>query len=135
MKDGFYVGLIHPDQKYDLQGDSNWTNAHIYVDKGIDKLYKGEVGSIYGVRFLQTTQCLKMDASGSASTDVFQAHVMGDEYLGVSELYKAQVVVKDPHPASDIDLYSTIGWKAAFAAKQLESSAMIRLEGGASLAD
>lgn len=130
--DGFYVGVVHPYAKYDLQGDSNWTNLHMYVDKGISTLYKGEVGELYGVRFKQSTQCFN-SAMGSASATLYQTYIMGKDHFGISKLYDPKTIIKNPHPASDLDLYSTVGWKAAFATKELDSKKLVRIEGAATL--
>ena len=130
MADGYYVGVIHPYAKYDLQGDSNWTNLHMYVDKGINNLYKGEVGELYGVRFKQTTQCFN-SAMGSASAKLYQTYIMGKNHFGISKLYDPKTIIKNPHPASDLDLYGTVGWKAAFATKELDSKRLVRIEGSA----
>ena len=93
----------------------------------------GVVGSMFGVKFILSQQALAMDASGSASTDVYQSYIFGPEHFGVSELYDVKVIVKNPSPVSTLDLYGTVGWKAAFACKQLSSSRMTRLETGATL--
>jgi len=134
--DGYYVGIIHQDVKYDLQGDTaNWRDLVKYLGSQEQHILKGEVGELYGVRFIMTQQALKLDASGSASTDVYQSYIFGPEFFGVSELQGVQTIIKNPHPASDLNLYGSVGWKAAFACKELDSKRMIRLETGASLGD
>lgn len=132
VKGNDYAGIVHPDVVYDLQGDSNWVNAHLYTEKGVPNLYSGEVGSLYGVRFMRNTNALKMVASGSASTDVYQSYYVADQGFGVSELYNPQTIVKNPLPSSPLNLTSTAGWKTAFATKQLKTSALLRYETGAS---
>lgn len=135
---GTFVAVTHSDCVYDLQGDSNWTDVAKYAEMGKDgsnRLVTGEAGTLYGVKFMQSNQALKMDASGSASTDVYQTYLVGNEHFGISSLYDVQTIVKNPHPASDLDLYGSVGWKASFVAKELQNSAMIRIESGASLAD
>jgi len=129
-----YIAVAHPDVVYDIQGDSNWTNAQIYTPQ-VEKVYKGEVGKLYGVRFVENSEALLLDASGSASTDVYQTYFFGHQGFGISELHDAKVIIKDPHPASDLDLYGSYGWKAKFAAKQLSASALLRYETGGSLGD
>ena len=69
---GGYVGIIHPDVTYDLQGDSNWVDAHKYVDSGIKAIYNGEVGKLYNVRFLETSNAKIEVNSGSANTEVYR---------------------------------------------------------------
>jgi len=141
--DGYYVGVVHPDVKYDLQGDTaNWRDVVKNVESAFDMVRNGNgkvpgrggfVGELFGVKYLMTTEALKMTASGSASTDVYQTYIFGPEHYGVSQLRDVQVVIKNPHPASDINLYGTAAWKTTFATKELNSSRMVRLETGASL--
>lgn len=50
--DGYYVAIVHPDVVYDIQSDENWKKPHEYVDT--KEIYKGEIGEMYGVRFVET---------------------------------------------------------------------------------
>ena len=50
--DGYYVAIVHPDVVYDIQSDENWKKPHEYVDT--KEIYKGEIGELYGVRFVET---------------------------------------------------------------------------------
>ena len=50
----YYVGIIHPDVVYDLMDDNDWKYPHQYVDT--NNIYMGELGSIAGVRFVETTE-------------------------------------------------------------------------------
>ncbi len=52
--DGYYVGIIHHYCKYDLMSDPNWLSPHQYVDT--EHIYKGEIGELYGVRFVETSR-------------------------------------------------------------------------------
>lgn len=131
MKNGEYVAVVHPDVEYDLQGDSNWVNAHIYTEKGIDDLYNGETGKLYGVRFLRTTQAPVLTNSGSAGTEVYQTMFFGQEAFGVSDLQDMETIVDSPSPRSTLKLYSDVGWKAAFAAARLNENFMVRVESAA----
>lgn len=126
-----FVATAHPDVIYDLEGDSTWINAHTYTEKGIDDLYNGEAGSIYGVRFMMTQKAPILTNSGSAAAEVYQTHIMGKDFFGVSKLQNLTTYVDSPSPRSALRLYSDIGWKAAFAVKVLNDSFCIRLESGA----
>ena len=50
--DGYYVAIVHPDVVFDIQSDENWKKPHEYVDT--KQIYKGEIGELYGVRFVET---------------------------------------------------------------------------------
>ena len=51
---GDYVAVIHPDVSCDLMGSSEWLNAHQYAQP--ENIYSGEIGRLYGVRFVETTE-------------------------------------------------------------------------------
>ena len=52
--DGYYIGIIHPYVKYDLMSDPNWLSPHQYVNT--EHIYKGEIGELFGVRFVETSR-------------------------------------------------------------------------------
>jgi len=126
-----YVAVAHPDVIYDLEGDSNWTNAHIYTEKGIDAVYNGEAGELYGTRFIMSQKAPVLTNSGSANAEVYQTFIMGKDFFGVSDLQNLTTYVDSPSPRSALRLYSDIGWKASFATKVLNDSFGIRYESGA----
>lgn len=128
-----YVAVAHPDVIFDLQGDSNWINAHIYTEKGIDAYYNGEAGELFGIRFVENeSNSLVLTNSGSGGTEVYLTFVMGKQFFGVSKLQNLETYVDSPSPRSALRLYSDIGWKASFAVKTLNDSFAIRLETAAS---
>lgn len=53
---GYYVGIIHPYVSYDLIQDAGerWQNVSEYAKEG--ERYIGEIGSVGGVRFVETTE-------------------------------------------------------------------------------
>jgi N4-gp56 family major capsid protein len=133
MKSGAFMAVIHPDVEYDLQGDSNWVNASLYTDKGIGQIYNGEVGKLYGVRFLNSTQAPVLTNSGSAGVEVYQNLFFGEEAFGVSELQNLTTYVDSPSPRSALRLYSDIGWKAGFAVSILNNDFMYSVESAATV--
>ena len=50
---GNYVAIVHPDVAYDLMQDSEWIDANQYAGSGA--IFNGEIGKMYGVRFVETT--------------------------------------------------------------------------------
>lgn len=52
LSDGFYIGIITPEQSYDLQTDSLWQDISKY--NGGVNIMKGEIGKIHGVRFIES---------------------------------------------------------------------------------
>lgn len=62
---GNYVCVTHPAVIYDLREDSLWENAGVYSDPG--RLMTGEVGRIYGVRFIESHHARLANAGGNAT--------------------------------------------------------------------
>ncbi len=50
--DGKYVAIVHPDIAHDLMSDDKWIHAQQYQAR--TPLFEGEVGELYGVRFVET---------------------------------------------------------------------------------
>lgn len=137
MADGNFIGIIHPDVAYDLQGDTNWVNAHTYTQPGAENLYNGEVGKLYGVRFLETTNAPVLVNSGSANTEVYENIFLGKEAYGVSDFHDLQIIIKksDNNDTSNpLNMYGTVGWKAGFATKVLNSNFAVMVESGSNSA-
>lgn len=53
---GDYVAIIHPYVAYDIMRDPEWQNAHQYTTS--ENIYAGEIGKLYGCRFVQSTEAL-----------------------------------------------------------------------------
>lgn len=132
MANGMFAAVIHPDVEYDLQGDSNWTNAAQYVEKGINRIYQGETGELYGVKFLRSSNAPVLTNSGSANTEVYKSLFFGEEAFGVSDLLDVKTIVQSPSKNSALELYSDIGWKVKFISAILNNDFMISIESAAS---
>ncbi len=51
---GDYVAIIHPDVAFDLMKDPEWLTPKQYADP--KDIYSGEIGKLYGVRFVENTR-------------------------------------------------------------------------------
>lgn len=129
-----YVATAHPNVIFDLEGDDAWVNAHTYTEKGINNIYNGEAGELYGVRFVETQNAPVLAGSGSVgqSVDVYQTHIMGMDFFGVSELYGLQTWVDSPSKNVVMRHASDVAWKASFAVKTLNDSFGYRVESASS---
>lgn len=129
--DGYYVAIIHPYVKYDLMNDPEWKKPHEYKDTV--NLYKGEIGELYGVRFVQSTRAKKWEGAGASGADVYSTLILGDDAYGVTEIEGGglQHIVK-PHgsagSADPLNQRATCGWKATKTAELLVQQYMIRIE-------
>ncbi len=126
-----YVAAAHDDVIFDLEGDSNWVDAHKYTEKGIPNIYNADAGELYGTRWIRYSNASKLTNSGSSNDEVYVTFIMGKEFFGKSNLQNLETYVDSPSPRSALRLYSDIGWKASYAVKVLNDSFAIRLESGA----
>ena len=130
MIDGFYVAIIHPYQEYDLRRDTaagSWLDMSKYTTP--DRLYKGEIGSLYGIRVIVSSH---VDTFASTVT-VYPALVMGKDAYGVGS-FQTLSVLYTPATPSDSDPLAQrrkVGAKIAFGTSILQEDAMVRLETGA----
>ena len=92
LADGYYIGIISPEQAFDLQADSLWQDVSKY--NGGANIMKGEIGKIHGVRFIETTNLpsFESDVSYTAATLTNGASLVGkyskdDSKTDMSERY------------------------------------------------
>lgn len=138
--DGWYVGIIHPDCEYDLMDDPDWKTPHQYVDT--NNIYTNEIGSIAGVRFVETTEARIWKDAGknketgslvSSDRDVYSTLIIGKNAYGVTEVTGGglQHIVKQLGSAGTADPLNqraTVGWKAIKTAERLVEEYMVRIE-------
>lgn len=128
---GFYIGIIHPNVKYDLMSDPEWKRPHEYKDTA--NLYSGEIGELYGVRFVESTRAKVFQGAGAKGVDVYSTLILGDDAYGVTSVEGGglQHIVKplgSAGSADPLDQRSTVGWKALKTAEILAPQYMVRIE-------
>lgn len=120
--DGYFLGKVGPDTSFDLMNDSVWVNAHTYKDG--ENLYKGELGKLHRVRFLE---CSSNQRTESSTVTVYSNFIHGQEAIGVVDLAGAdnmKLIIKDSDKSdtsNPLNMFMTIGWKSYFATKTLNS--------------
>lgn len=127
---GKYVCIAAPQVTRDLMNDTDWLEAHKYSD--VQPLYKGEVGSLHGTRFVEDTNPFRedSDAKGVYASDgvVFSSIFLGGDAFGVPQLAgdspkSPQVLITDSPDKSDpLNQLTTVGWKVYWTAKVLNSN-------------
>lgn len=138
QEDGNWVAVAHPDAIYDLQGDTTtggWIEANKYTE-GRTGLLTGEVGKLYGVRFLQTSNAYTRGSSYAttsavvASTTIYVTSIFGKDAFGVSELQSLKTYVK-PFGSGGVgdptDKIATAGWKCLFGANVLNCAFAVNI--------
>lgn len=128
---GSWVGIIHPDIAYDLTNDPAWKDVKTYSDPS--DLYEGEIGKIFGVRFVETTEAKVWAKGGASDRSVYSTLILGDNAYGVTEISGGglQHIVKQLGSAGTgdpIDQRATVGWKATKVAERLVENYMVRIE-------
>ena len=78
---GSFVAIVHPDISYDLMQDSEWIDANHYA--GSQKIFEGEIGKMYGVRFVETTMAKIWKPS---TLPIYGTLVLGENAYGVTSL-------------------------------------------------
>lgn len=132
--DGYFLGKVSPYVSYDLMGDSVWVNAHTYKDGS--ELYKGEIGRLHGVRFVETTNWKETANGGTSNADIIHSFVHGENAFGMTELEgdKQKVYVKTPGAHSTdnpVDRFYTVGWADSYVPVTLVSDWIIEIKSGA----
>ena len=130
--DGYFLGKVGPDTSYDLMGDTTWVNAHTYKDG--TELYKGELGKLHRVRFLECSSNQKSEAS---TTTVFSNFIHGQEAFGTVDLEgnNMELIIKNSDKSdtsNPLNMFLTIGWKATFAVKTLNANWIVNIKSAAS---
>jgi len=134
---GAYLGIIHPDVSYDVMSDSGWINANQYA--GSQKLFDGEIGKLYGVRYIETTKAPIWAGAGAGSIDVYGTIILGANAYGVPDIAgssKPETIVKplgSGGTGDPLNQVATIGWKAYLATVRLDELCILRVESAASV--
>jgi N4-gp56 family major capsid protein len=122
---GYYLGVAHPFVIGDLQAESNgaWIEFSKYTTP--DKLFKGEIGALYGVRLVS---CSNVQTFASTTT-VYPTLVMGAGAYGVTEWASLETIYKPLGSGADpLNQVASVGAKVDFSAKRLQEDAMVRIE-------
>ena len=131
---GYYIAIVGPDTIFDLQDDEKFIAVSKYQDK--ENIYTGEVGRLFGVRLVETTEAKIFEGKGASGADVASVIVLGKYAYGITSLKgsKPSVIVKpagSAGTADPLDQISTVGWKMdGFGAKLLQPEYAVRIECG-----
>jgi N4-gp56 family major capsid protein len=128
---GYYIGVVAPEVSRDVMRDTDWLEAAKYSN--VMDLYNGEVGKLYGVRFVETTNPYRSTIRYTAAYETgekISSFVFGREAYGVPELSKGDIsspfapkmLIADGADKSDpLNQRKTLGWKSFYTATQLQA--------------
>lgn len=126
-----WIGKIQPETEYDLILTTTWQNAAAYSN--VQALYAGEIGALYGVRFLVTNQGYQV----AGTTTTYANFIHGREAFGVYDnsldapkLY----IVTGADSGNVAERFHVISWAGQFAATVLNSAWVINLVTSATIA-
>lgn len=128
---GDFIGIVGPSAVYDLQSDAAWKDASQYA--GSEQIFSGEVGRLYGVRFIETTENKVFTGAGGGGIDVHASLILGANAYGISPLsgQNLEFIFKPLGSSGTADPLNqrwTSSWKSAFVAKILQDLYLIRVE-------
>jgi N4-gp56 family major capsid protein len=80
-----YVCIIHTDVAYDLMSDPKWEQPHTYSDT--KELYNGEIGRLYGVRFVETPDAVVFYGTSLKSATGYDELTVVDVDTSAKKIY------------------------------------------------
>lgn len=121
--DGHYPVIMHPLQAYDLQmamsnsAAGHWLDVNKYTEQGQSKIYNGEIGRLYGARFVTSSNIARLAISTTASGAC--AYMLAPDAYYVTEIsdMTARTYVKQlgsAGAADPVNQYATVGAKVYF---------------------
>lgn len=135
----YYIAVVSPSTTYDLQSDQLWQDVSKY--SAAEQIFDGEIGRIFGVSFIETTNSKIFSGAGAGTpaADVACTLIFGQDAYGVIDVggqggIRNIIKPKGSAGTSDpLDQISTSAWKVeAYTAKILQELWMVRIEHGIS---
>lgn len=125
--DGSYVCVVDAELAYNLQGDPAWIDVKNYDP---EDMYAGEIGKLFGVRFVMTTQDLEVEGNTAAGGKAHCAYFFAkDAYGSTHEKGNVETIWKNKGSggtADPLEQRSTAGWKGHHVARILTEEWMVR---------
>lgn len=130
---GSYMAIVHPNASYDIRQDSTWIAADEYAGSG--KIFSGELGRLFGVRFIESSNAKVFTGAGvGGAVDVYATLIMGRDAYGKCAFpgqSQVEFFVKPPGSSGSADPMNqrgTIAWKVSEKTKILEEARIRRIE-------
>jgi N4-gp56 family major capsid protein len=120
--DGFFLAKTDPYNKYRLIQDTTWVAAKEYSDT--KDLYRGEIGELYGVRFILNIDALSSQGD-KASHPAYSTFVHGADAFGCYDLDgdKPRLYIVDGVDSSNVTgRVAYISWAGSYVCKILNSA-------------
>lgn len=128
---GTYICLIHPSVAEDLRESTEWKEFHKYDNT--EPIYKGEIGVLHGVRFIENTECKVRKPSGYIASYITM--FLGAKAYGILDPQGEgmEMIIKDKKDiGGPLEQFSTIGYKFCHGAKILYPERILFLHSASS---
>lgn len=133
----YFIGIVGADVEFDIISDTMWQDVSKY--SASEQIFDGEIGKLYGVKFIRNGNPKKFAGAGAAGADVHATMIIGSNAYGIVDVdggSKPEMIVKDHGSSGTADPLNQIasaGWKALMTAVRLNELAMVRIESAATL--
>jgi N4-gp56 family major capsid protein len=119
--DGYFVGYAHPNALHSLRKDPTWANWNIYGSSK-ETMYKGEVGRVEKVRFIDSTMAFRYAVTAHSVCGVF---IFGQGAFGFTSLdgMVKMMIARGPDKADAWDQFTPVTYKVYGVAVALNPSA------------
>jgi len=126
-----FIGIVHPSTTFDLDDAVGWIPVEKYPNKG--DVMANEVGSIAGVRFIESTNAKVRTAGGAGGIDVYSTLIVGmyayaQTRISGKSLMNIVKPLGSAGTADPLDQRSTSGWKLTYVAKILNDNFLVDLQ-------
>lgn len=125
-----YICICDPDSTYDLQSDPLWQDVSKYSNA--EQIYAGELGRLFGVVFVETTNATIKASAGASGADLHLTYIFGADSYGVIDIAGSGAIktIVKPHgsagSADPLDQRATVGAKvSAYTAKVLNDAWLV----------
>lgn len=124
--DGMFLGKSNPYSKYNLLADTAWLNAKTYSD--VKDLYKGEMGELYQVRFINNIDAASQVGVASVAASAvttYNTYFHGESAIGTFDLAgdKPKLYIYDGIDSNNVaGRAAYVSWAGTYAAKILNSN-------------
>lgn len=137
---GHYVAIVPPQASRDIMNNAEW--REVVRNNHADKVFKGEIGDLFGLRIVEGTNAFQEDETegtyassfSSAGTNttgfIYSTIVTGKNAYGAVNMkkmgaspHKPQLIVVDkPDSNNPLAQYIIVGWKAYWAGVNLNAA-------------
>lgn len=134
-RDGSYICIVHPDVAKDIKRTAEWQDMVKYQHP--EKIYKGEIGMIDNIRFIESNNAPIWKDGGVA---IYGTVVFGKGAYGEIEITEEglEIIVKQVGSGGADDPLNqrgSAGWKKSHAVARLSEEAIVRIESTSSSGD